>query len=86
MKLSCAVTRGLETRAQVLKPVLVANRQVDVGGMVVGRATVLIGVFNGGVGCLNGLVRDREIAARDGVQVRLGGNLRLAHGSLSVGG
>jgi hypothetical protein len=39
--------------------------------MVVGRATELIGVFNGGVAGLNSLLREWEIAARDRVQIRL---------------
>jgi len=37
--------------------------------MVVGRATVLVGVLKSGMTGLNGLLRDGEIAARDGVQV-----------------
>jgi hypothetical protein len=48
----------------------IANRQVDITGMVIGWATKLVGVFDGGVGSLNGLLREWDIAARDGVQVR----------------
>lgn len=50
---------------------LVANRQVDITGVVIGGATKLISVFNGGVAGLNRLLREREIAARDGVKVSL---------------
>lgn len=56
---------------QHFKASLVANGQVDEGGMMVGRATELIGVFNGGVAGLNSLLREWDVAARDGVQVRL---------------
>jgi hypothetical protein len=59
----------VEARAQVLERVLVSTGQGDVGGVVVGRATMLVGVLNGGVTGLNGPLRDGEIAARDGVQV-----------------
>lgn len=72
------VTQGFKLR-------FVANRQMDVGGMIVGRATVEIGVFNGGVTGLNSLLREWDVAARDGVQVRLGsvtGNLRIAHDAI----
>lgn len=48
---------------------LVANRQMDVRGMVIGGATILVGMFNGGVGSLNGLLREWDIAARNGIQV-----------------
>ena len=56
---------------------LVANRQVDITGMVIGWATKLIGVFNGCVGSLHGLLREWDVAARDGVKVSL--NLLLLH-------
>ncbi len=38
---------------------------------MVGRATVLIGVFNGGVTSLNSLLREWDIAARDSVEIVL---------------
>ena len=44
---------------------------MDQCGMVVGRATELESVLNGGVAGLNSLVREWEIAAGDRVQVRL---------------
>lgn len=62
----------VETCAQVLERVLVSAGQGDVGGMVVGRATVLVGVLKGGVAGLNRLVRDWEISACDGVQIGFG--------------
>ena len=64
-----------ETTTKEPQRLLITRSEMDVGGMVVVRATVLIGVFNGSMRCLNGLVRDGDIAARDGIQVRLGENL-----------
>lgn len=66
----------IQARTKLFKRVRVAAGQGDVGGMVVGRATVLIGVLDGGVAGLNSLLRDGEIAARDGVQVVLGSDLQ----------
>jgi len=54
-----------------------SDSQVQVRGVMVRRAAILVGVFNGGVASLNSLLREWDIAARDGVQVGLGGNLRL---------
>ena len=51
---------------------------------MVGGATVEIRVLDGCVGSLHGLLREWDVAARDGVQVRLGGNLRLDHGNLRL--
>ena len=81
MKLRGGNAHVVETRAKVLERVLVSTGQGDVGGMVVGRATVLVGVFNGGVTRLNGLLRDGDIAARDGVQVGFG--REVLHDSLT---
>lgn len=64
---------------------LVTDGQVDVGRVVVRRTTVSVGVFEGGVAGLNGLLRKRQIASRDGIQVSLGGGI-LQHGSLRVVG
>jgi hypothetical protein len=50
---------------------------VDVGGMVVGRATVQVSVLDGCVGSLHGLLREWDVSARDGVEVRLVGDLGL---------
>lgn len=44
---------------------------------------MLVGVLNGGVGCLHCLLREWDIAARDGVQIRLAGVLGL-HGKISL--
>jgi len=81
VKLRGGDTCMVETCANTFESVLVSTGQGDVGGMVVGRATVLVGVFNGGVTGLNGLLRDGDIAARDGVQVGFRG--RDLHGSLT---
>lgn len=80
VKLGRADACALETRTDHFQLALVTDGEVDVRGMVVGRATELIGVFDGCVRSLNGLLREWDIAARDRVQVRLG-NLGL-HGFL----
>ena len=61
---------------------LITGSQVDVRGVVVGRATVEVSVFDASMGGLNGLLHEWDVAARDGVQVRLG---NLQHDALSVG-
>lgn len=73
VKLRGGNTFVVETRANTFESVLVSTGQGDVGGVMVGRATVLIGVFNSGVTGLNGLLRDGDIATRDGVQVGFAG-------------
>ena len=72
MKLRGGNADVVETRAKVLESVLVSTGQGNVGGVMVSRATVLIGVLKSGVTGLNGLLRDGDIAARDGVQVSFG--------------
>jgi hypothetical protein len=52
--------------------------------MLVDRTTVLVGVFNGGVAGLNCLLREGEIAARDGVQIAFVAFGDLRHDFLSV--
>lgn len=64
---------------------LITNSQVDVGRVVVGRATEGVSVLNGCVSGLNSLLREWEIAARDRVQVGLVGNLQLGHDGAPVG-
>jgi hypothetical protein len=71
MKLCRGDASIVETGTQLFKRMLVAGRQVDVGRVMVGGATELIGVFNGGVASLNSLLRDWEISAADGVEVGL---------------
>ena len=66
----------VQTRTELRQLVLIAGSQVDVRGVVVGRATVEVSVFNGRMASLNRLLREWEIAARDGVQVVLA-DLRL---------
>jgi hypothetical protein len=56
---------------------------MDQRGVVVGRATELESVLNGGMASLNSLVREWEIAAGDRVQERLGMDLGL-HGFLTI--
>lgn len=73
--------RGVENVTELLKLLLVADRQVDVRRVVVGRATELVGVFESSVCCLDRLLREWEIAAGDGVEVA-GGDLQLLHDEL----
>lgn len=54
---------------QPFKANLIANRQVDITGMMVGGATKLIGVFKGGVTSLNRLLREWDVAARDCIEI-----------------
>lgn len=65
---------------QLFKLGLVAMSQVDVGRMVVNRTTILVGVFKGGMAGLDGLLRERDIPARNGIQVSFGRDLQ--HGVL----
>lgn len=48
---------------QGAKMTLIACSQMDVGRMVVRRTTMLVGVFKGGMAGLDGLLRERQIAA-----------------------
>lgn len=54
-----------ETTAKKPQRMLITRSEMDIGGMVVVRATVLVGVFDCSVCCLNGLMRDWDVAARD---------------------
>lgn len=65
----------VQDATKLLELVLVSNGQVDVGRVMVVRATMLVGVLNGGMCCLNRLLRERNVAAGDSVQVSLGWNL-----------
>lgn len=60
---------------------LVLDREVNVRRMVVHRTAIRISVFNCGVAGLNRLLREWEVSARDGVEVRLVRfcNLELRH-------
>jgi len=72
----------LERTPLLLEPFLVSNRQVNVGGVMVGRTAVKVSVFKGGVAGLHSLLREWDVAARDGVQIGLGvfADLRLHDG------
>lgn len=76
VELGSANPVGMQASTQALKLLLVPDREMNVAGVMVGRATELIGVFNGSVRRLNSLLREWEIAAGDRVQVVLG-NLGL---------
>jgi hypothetical protein len=81
VELGCQPASGLESGAKLLKLTLVLAREMDVRGMLVERSTVEIGVFDRCMSSLHGLLREREVAARDGVKVRLK-VLRLDHDDL----
>ena len=73
---------GMQHLLQTKQIFFVANGQVNVRGMVVWCTTVRECVFDCGVAGLNSLLGERNVAPRDGVQVRLGsggGNLGV-HG------
>lgn len=77
---------GVQARAELRQLVLVTAREVDVRGVVVGGATVEVGVLKAGMGGLNGLLREGEIAAGNDVQIRLGrSDLQLRHGGALMG-
>ena len=63
MELGGLNTGSMEQVLTSLERFFVSNGQVQVGGMVVSRATMGIGVFNGGMAGLNSLLREGEIAA-----------------------
>lgn len=76
MKFSRLNTLIVKRAAQPLEMILVSNSQVNVRGVVVLRSTEVIGVLNGSMPGLDGLLRLGNVSARDGVQIRFG-NLRL---------
>lgn len=51
---------------------------------MVDRATEQVSVLKGCVGSLHGLLRERNVATRDGVQVGLGEVLQLLHDELRL--
>lgn len=71
VKLGRANTCRMKGITQHFEASLVANRQVDVRGVMVSGATELIGVFDGCMSSLHGLLREWDVAARDGVKVSL---------------
>jgi hypothetical protein len=72
MELSRVLACCLDTGTQTFQLMLVTNSDVNVRGMVVGRATEEIRVLDGCMSCLHGLLREWDIAARDGVKIVLG--------------
>lgn len=84
MELSGGDTGLLERVTQLLKPQLVAVCQVDVGRVMVRGTAMLVSVFKGGVASLDRLLRERDVPARDGIQIGFGGR-DLLHGKLLVG-
>lgn len=67
MELSGGDSGCLEARTKQFQVFLVACCQVNVRGMVVGRATVCVGVLHGGMAGLDSLLREWDVAARDAI-------------------
>lgn len=84
MELGGPDSGGMEPGTEGLELRCVASGQVDVGGVLVGRATEQVCVLKGCVGSLHGLLREWNVATRDGVQVRLGEVLQLLHDELRL--
>lgn len=85
MELARLDAGGVEDVASSFEISFVSDSQEQESGVVIGRATIFVGVFSRGVTRLHGLLRDGEIAARDAVQVRLLGEVLQLHG-FSCGG
>lgn len=47
----------------------VLNDQVDIRGVMIDGATILVGVLDGRVCCLHCLLREGEILTRDGIEI-----------------
>lgn len=69
VKLSRFDAQALQAGTKSCQLELITNCEVDVGRMEVRRTTILVRVLYCSMSCLHGLVREWEIAARDGVQV-----------------
>lgn len=84
VELSGLNASGVQQVLAGFESLLVSNRQVEIGGVVVGWATVCVGVLDSSMPGLDGLLREWEIAAGDCVQVRLGCevDLLLGHDAL----
>lgn len=76
VKFNSLNTLIVKRAAQPLEMILVSNSQVNVGGMVVVWSTKVVGVLDGSMPGLDGLLRLGNVSTRDGVQIRFG-NLRL---------
>jgi len=66
-------TCALKARTKIRQLTLITNSNVDVRGVLVSGATKEIRVFDCCVCSLHGLLREWDIAARDGVEVMCGG-------------
>jgi hypothetical protein len=63
MELGCGNSRKVQARTKLLQLTLILDGEVDIGRMVVRRPTELIGVLDAGMGSLNSLLREWEVAA-----------------------
>ncbi len=69
VELGCVDVKGVERALQFLELSFVSGSKVDVRRMVVDRTTVEIRVLDGSMASLHGLLREWDIAARDGIKV-----------------
>lgn len=83
MELSGRDTSVMKTGTNQLEVRLIASGQGDVRGVTIDGATIKICMFKRGVTGLNCLLREREIAAGNCVEIRLS-DLQL-HGIAPVG-
>jgi len=81
VKFGCRNACIVQLLAERFKLRLVFDREVNVRRVVIHWSAIRVGVFNGSVAGLNSLLREWEVSARDGVEVRLlrFGNLELMH-------
>jgi hypothetical protein len=70
--------------AQRLEASFIANCQMDITWVMVGRTTELISVLYCRVRCLDGLLGKRNIPPRNGIQVSFGFDLCLGHFKCSL--
>ena len=72
VELGCTNADRGKARAKFDQLRLITNGEVNVGRVKVSRTAELVGVLDGSMRCLNGLLRERNVATRDGVKVVLG--------------
>jgi hypothetical protein len=60
-----------KTRAKLDQLMLITNGEVNVGRVMISRTAELVGVLDGSMRCLNSLLREWNVATRDGVEIVL---------------
>ncbi len=71
MKLCGLDASSMQRRLELVKRSDVPTGQMNVGRVMVRRSTIGVSMFKGSVASLNSLLREWEVAARDGVKVVL---------------